>query len=156
MEMTVIFEKLKNIFKEIIRFFRKKINRLRGMSYIREGECFQCGRCCRMIVLVSEGGIITTEEEFNQLKEVFPEYRRFKMKERDEDGLLRFTCKYVGEDNRCGDYYGRPSICRAYPNEELFVKGGVIASHCGYKFYPVEDFSKVLDQAMKPEDNGKN
>ena len=106
-----------------------------------------------MIVLVSEGGIIRTEEEFNQLKDVFPEYRRFQKREKDEDGLLRFTCKYVGEDNCCHDYYGRPQICRDYPNEELFIKGGIIASGCGYRFIPVEDFQKILDKELESEKN---
>jgi len=147
-----IIDKIKKNTEEIVRSIRKKFNKLMGKSYIREGKCKQCGKCCRMIVLVSEGGIITSEDEFNQLKEVFPEYERFVFKGRDKDGVLRFTCKYLGKDNKCGDYKGRPIICRDYPTEEIFVRGGIMATDCGFVFIPVEDFQKMLDEAMNDDE----
>lgn len=139
------------MFEELIMKIRKKIAKLLGKSYIRTGKCNQCGSCCTMILLLTQGALIDSKEEFEQLKEVFPEYERFYIRCRDEAGHLLFTCKYLGENRTCGDYKGRPLICRQYPNEELFRKGGILVSDCGYNFIPVEDFADVLKETMGRE-----
>lgn len=90
-----------------------------------------------------------TREEFEDLKQVFPEYERFEIQGRDHDNHLLFTCKYLTSDFKCGDYKNRPLICREYPDQSILMKGGILVSKCGYKFIPVEDFSKVLDNVMQ-------
>lgn len=143
-------------FKGIVRAIRKFINRLRGKSYIREGRCLGCGACCNMIILLTQGEPVQTEEEFEQLKEVFPEYGRFQIRGQRPAGQLLFTCRYLGKDNHCHDYDNRPLICRDYPNEDLLRKGGILVSTCGFRFIPVEDFQKVFEEALGEEIDGEN
>ena len=40
-------------------------------------------------------------------------------------------------------------ICKVYPQEEIFMLGGVIRDECGYKFIPLEKFEDVLDKVKK-------
>lgn len=130
---------------------KKKIYRLMGRGYLREGSCNQCGACCNFILLLNQGSPVKSEEEFNQLKEVFPEYDRFYIRGFDKDGHLLFTCRYLSPQGQCGDYKARPLICREYPNEGLLRKGGILVSKCGYRFEPVLDFEKMLNKAIKKD-----
>ena len=140
---------MKEIITHIIRSIKKFVSRLMGKSYIREGKCNQCGACCTMIVLFNHGKPIKDEEEFEQMKEVFPEYERFYIRGRHESGNILFTCKYLGENGKCEDYRNRPMICRDYPNEQILRSGGILVSTCGFRFIPVRDFDKIFNQAIE-------
>jgi len=150
---------LKHLFgflEKISLYVRKWIAKKQGKSYIRVGKCNKCGFCCTMLTLCIEGKPITKEEEFEHLKEVFPEYTRFYIIGRDEDGHLLFTCKYLTEDFKCGDYKNRPQICREYPDQQLLTKGGILVSKCGYKFIPVENFEDILAKTIDRGDKEEN
>lgn len=140
---------MKIIITQIIQSINKLIYRLMGKSYIREGKCNQCGACCTMILLFNQGKIVKNEEEFEQLKDVFPEYERFYIRGRHPDGNPLFTCKFLGDDGKCKDYQNRPLICREYPNEKILQTGGILVSTCGFRFVPVRDFNKVFDREME-------
>jgi uncharacterized protein len=133
---------------KILMFIKRKIARFRGRTYVRTGRCNRCGFCCTMVTLFIDNHLVRTDEEFEYLVEIFPEYRRFSSRGYDDDGHLLFTCCYLGEDFRCGDYRNRPIICRDYPNQNIMQKGGKLVSKCGYTFTPVENFGNLLDEVM--------
>ena len=63
---------------------------------------------------------------------IFPAYKRFYIKGKDEQGNLIFACKLVTKDGLCSDYKHRLSMCRKYPKR--FVKfPAVLHEGCGYK-----------------------
>jgi Fe-S-cluster containining protein len=138
---------MRKFFDGVLLAVKKRIAKWQKNSYVREGKCNQCGACCTMVTLFIEGRPICTEEQFSQLKEVFPEYERFYIRDEDEHGHLLFTCRFLGKDYTCGDYKKRPFICRQYPSEKIFLKGGKLISGCGFRFIPVEDFGKIIAEA---------
>ncbi len=107
--------------------------------YKRVGECKQCGQCCRKIYSIDT----FSEKEFKFMQLIYPPYRRFYIKEVDENGHFIFACKYVLPDGRCSVYSKRPRVCRQYPvarhNCSLTLPDG-----CGYKFVKKE-FKEFLE-----------
>lgn len=117
-------------------------------KYLRTGQCNGCGRCCREIYVKHAKGIIKTEEEFKKLK-IHPFYTYLIVREVTDEGLV-FECKNLNhETGRCSIYKDRALICKLYPQEEIFMLGGVIAEDCGYKFVPLESFEEVFSQIKK-------
>ena len=42
------------------------------------------------------------------------------------------------------------NICKfGYPQEELFLMGGTLAEHCGYRLEPIESFEEVFERVSK-------
>ncbi len=122
-------------------------NRLFSSKYVRYGQCKQCGKCCRSIVLLDMGKPIKTEEEFDQIKKKYKAYNHFYPSGRDNQNQLLFTCKSLGEDNLCRDYFFRSLYCRKYPNidKKFIMSGGRMLDGCGYKIEPSKKFSDYLD-----------
>ncbi len=137
----------------ILRKIRKFLARIRGKTYIAEGKCNQCGACCKMITLVIDSHPISSEEEFEHLKIIYPKYERFQIVNYDENAHLRFSCKYLGKNNKCQDYKNRPQICRDYPNQDLMMRGGKLVSTCGYKFIPTREFQAVLEDIIEKSES---
>ena len=50
---------------------------------------------------------------------------------------------------KCKIHKKRPGICRRYPQEELFLMGGTLAEHCGYRLEPIESFEDVFSKVNK-------
>jgi Fe-S-cluster containining protein len=50
---------------------------------------------------------------------------------------------------KCKIHKKRPGICRRYPQEELFLMGGTLAEHCGYRLEPIESFEDVFNKVSK-------
>ncbi|NJL77439.1 MAG: hypothetical protein HC892_22790, partial [Saprospiraceae bacterium] len=69
--------------------------------------------------------------------------------EKTEHGLVFECTKLDRETNRCSVYKTRSFICRAYPQEEIFMLGGEIGEHCGFKFTPIESFEEVMSKVRK-------
>ena len=117
-----MFSKLRKLFYLYI--LRRK--------YYRTGSCNACGRCCKKIY-VKHKNVIQTEEEFKRLQLLHPFYTYLKIVDKDETGLV-FECMNLDETtHKCKIHKNRPGICRRYPQEELFMMGGTLAEHCGYK-----------------------
>ena len=73
---------------------------------------------------------------------VFPAYRRFYIKGKDENGNLIFACKLVTKDGLCSDYKHRLPMCRKYPAKKVkfYAK---LPDGCGYKINK-KDFKDYL------------
>ena len=117
-------------------------------KYYRVGSCNACGMCCKKIY-VKHKTVIQTEEEFKKLQKLHPFYTYLKIIDKDETGLV-FECQNLDkETNKCTIHKKRPGICRRYPQEEIFLMGGMLAEHCGYKLLPIESFEDVLNKVIK-------
>lgn len=137
----------KNIKKWFYLYILKK-------KYYRTGECKACGRCCQKIY-VKHKDVIKTEEEFEKLRTLHPFYTYLTVVDKDETGLV-FECSNLDkETHKCKIHKKRPGICRRYPQEELFMMGGTLAEHCGYRLEPIVSFDEVFNKVKKRKDNAK-
>jgi len=98
------------------------------VSYEITGECKKCGKCCNHMYSVDT----YTEKEFKIMQFLFPTYKRFYIKGKDEEGNFIFACKLVTPEGLCSDYKHRPRMCRKYPAKRIFYPGQLHDS-CGYK-----------------------
>lgn len=134
------------MFKKFKKFFYKNILR---RTYYRTGNCVGCGECCRQIYVRHIRNVVQTEEEFEKLKLLHPFYTYLKVVGKDEIGLI-FECQKLNkETNLCTIHKKRPGICRRYPVEAIFMMGGELGKHCGYKFVPIESFDEVFQKLCK-------
>lgn len=92
------------------------------------GECKKCGKCCNYMYSIDT----YTEKEFKIMQFLFPKYKRFYIKGRDEYGNLVFACKLVTKDGLCSDYSHRLRMCRNYPLKRIPYKAE-LHDGCGYK-----------------------
>ena len=136
-----MFQKLKKWFYLYI--LRRK--------YYRTGACKGCGRCCQKIY-VKHKTVLQDEKEFEKLKRLHPFYTYLKVIDKDETGLV-FECMNLDKETHlCKIHKKRPGICRRYPQEELFMMGGTLAEHCGYKLEPIISFDEVFAKVCKKAD----
>ena len=86
-----------------------------------------------------------------------PFYTYLKIIDKDETGLV-FECMNLDKETmKCKIHKKRPGICRRYPQEELFLMGGTLAEHCGYRLEPIESFDDVFNKVQKKNrKNSKN
>ncbi len=129
-------------------FFAKVIARILGREFVRVGRCNQCGSCCQRVSLFVDGRQLKTLKEFEEVCQVFPEYRRFYVVDDSDPEELLFTCGFLGEGNICRDYRNRPLICRRYPSPGILKKGGYLMPGCGYRFVEVRGFRTILERAI--------
>ena len=89
------------------------------------------------------------QEEFERLKPHHFFYSYLNVVGKTESGLI-FECgKLDKEKGVCTVYKHRALICRQYPLEDIFMMGGVISDHCGYKFEPINSFEEIFAQVKK-------
>lgn len=126
------------------RFFRKLRANILGVfnpgNMKIQGECIQCGTCCREMILVDDKKIIQSKEHFQRLKTRYPDiYGILKIKTMNNDGDLVFECIKLKPDNTCSLYNSkeRPPMCSAYPTKSIFKRGGNLIKTCGY--YVIEE-----------------
>lgn len=118
-----------------------------------EGECNQCGECCRNLTLSNAGKLIRNEDEFQALVTRYAEYRIFQPRYRDPiEQVLYFNCSMLGEDNRCRAYAQRPRVCRIYPNSKMFDLGARLPEACGYHLATESEFAAVLRSVQNRRD----
>ena len=112
---------------------------VRPIKYRITGNCKKCGKCCNYMYSYDT----YTEKEFKIMQFLFPSYRRFYIKGKDNEGRLIFACKLVTKEGLCSDYKHRPHVCRKYPAKFIYYKGQ-LHDGCGYKVEDVkfEDFLK--------------
>lgn len=92
------------------------------------GECKKCGKCCNYMYSMDT----YTEKEFKIMQFLFPTYRRFYIKGKDEYGNLIFACKLVTPEGLCSDYKHRPRMCKNYPAKKVAYRAE-LHKGCGYK-----------------------
>ena len=129
-----MFDLVKAIFYEFLsEFVPEKI------SYEITGECKKCGKCCNYMYSKDT----YTEKEFKIMQMIYPKYKRFYIKGRDDDGNLTFACKLVTPDGLCSDYEHRLRMCRNYPAKRINY-AGKLHEGCGYTVH-----IKKFDDYMK-------
>ena len=114
---------LENIKNEFLSYFVPE-----RIEYDIVGECKKCGKCCRYMYSFDT----YSEKEFKIMQFIFPSYKRFYIKGKDEDGNLIFACKYVTEDGLCSVYDKRLEMCKKYPARKIYYPGK-LHEGCGYK-----------------------
>ncbi len=114
---------LKSIVYEIWSYFVPE-----KMSYEITGECKKCGKCCNYMYSMDT----YTEKEFKIMQRIFPKYKRFYIKGKDEFGNLIFACKLVTKEGLCSDYKHRLRMCKNYPARRINYPGK-LHEGCGYK-----------------------
>ena len=103
------------------------------MEYKITGECKKCGKCCRYMYSFDT----YTTTDFKIMQFLFPAYRRFYIRGKDEEGNLIFACKYVTDEGLCSVYNKRLKMCKKYPASKIGFPGK-LHEGCGYS---VEDKS---------------
>ena len=130
-----MFDLIKSIYYEIMsNFVPKKI------SYEITGECKKCGKCCNYMYSVDT----YTEKEFKIMQMIFPKYKRFYIKGKDEFGNLIFACKLVTPDGLCSDYKNRLRMCKNYPVKKIYFPAK-LHEGCGYKII-TKSFDEYLQR----------
>ena len=117
------FDFLETIINELKSYFVTE-----KISYEITGECKKCGKCCNYMYSIDT----YTEKEFKIMQFLFPAYRRFYIKGKDENGNLIFACKYVTEEGLCSVYDKRLKMCRRYPVKRIY-RPMKLHEGCGYK-----------------------
>ena len=130
----MILDLLANIKNEFLSYFVPE-----RVEYEVTGECKKCGKCCNYMYSYDT----YTEKEFKIMQFLFPAYRRFYIKGKDEDGNLIFACKYVTEQGLCSVYENRLPMCKKYPARRIYAKAK-LHEGCGYKIIDktFEDYIK--------------
>ena len=114
---------LKSIYYEFLSYFVQQ-----KQTYKVVGECKKCGKCCNYMYSYDT----YTEKEFKIMQFLFPAYKRFYIKGKDEDGNLIFACKYVTKDGLCSVYNKRLAMCKKYPANIIFYPAKMHEG-CGYR-----------------------
>jgi len=98
------------------------------------GHCKSSGHCCKGLNIVVGGDRIETIRQFEAACVSNPSYSRF-LPQINHGTISHFECRCLSSENRCGDYLGRPKICRDYPHS-MFIHHGYIFAGCGYTVLP--------------------
>jgi hypothetical protein len=128
-----MFDMIKSIFYEFLSEFVPQ-----KLTYKITGECRKCGKCCNYMYSKDT----YTEKEFKFMQKLFPTYKRFYIKGKDDEGNLIFACKLVTKEGLCSDYNHRPRMCRNYPAKKINYQGK-LHEGCGYKV-EVKKFENYL------------
>ncbi len=118
-----MFDLIKSIYYEFLSNFVPE-----KLSYEITGECKKCGKCCNYMYSKDT----YTEKEFKIMQMIFPKYKRFYIKDKDEFGNLIFACKLVTPEGLCSDYKHRLRMCKNYPAKRISY-AGKLHDGCGYK-----------------------
>ena len=130
----VMFDLAKNIINEFLSYFVPE-----KQSYEITGECKKCGKCCNYMYSIDT----YTEKEFEIMQKIYPKYKRFYIKGKDEFGNLIFACKLVTPEGLCSDYKHRLRMCKNYPAKRVGYNAQ-LHEGCGYKvnFKEFKDYIK--------------
>lgn len=108
------------------------------VEYKVVGKCKKCGKCCNYMYSFDT----YTEKEFKIMQWLYPAYKRFYIKGKDDEGNFIFACKYVTPEGTCSVYNKRLKMCKRYPNKKIFYPAK-LHKGCGYKVIK-RDFSDYL------------
>lgn len=128
-----MFDWIHNIINEAKSYFIPE-----KIEYEIKGECKQCGKCCNYMYSIDT----YSEQEFKFMQALFPSYRRFYIKGKDDEGNFIFACKLVTEDGKCSVYNKRLKMCKNYPNKKIKFLGN-LHEGCGFSVVK-KDFKDYL------------
>ena len=117
--MSLIF----NIINEIKSYFVPE-----KISYKITGECKKCGKCCNYMYSFDT----YNEQEFKFMQALYPAYKRFYIKGKDDEGNLIFACKYVSKNGECSVYKKRLKMCKNYPAKRIKYRAK-LHEGCGFQ-----------------------
>lgn len=123
--------------------------RVMGKELLVNGSCNCCGDCCRKINLEGERGWLRSEKDFLDVLQDYPEYERFVMTGKDEQGFLQFSCSWLNGEGHCRDHENRLALCTNFPDKSLHFCGGVLPPGCGFAINEVRPFSSYLADVEK-------
>ena len=129
----MILDLLCSIKNEILSYFVTQ-----KIEYKISGKCKKCGKCCRYMYSVDQ----YSPTDFKIMQFLFPAYKRFYIRGKDEFGNLIFACKYVTEEGLCSVYNKRLKMCKNYPAKSIRFRGE-LHEGCGYKI-ETPDFKEYL------------
>ena len=132
---------IKSIIYEYLSYFVPE-----KISYEITGHCKKCGKCCNYMYSMDT----YTEEEFKFMQKLFPAYKRFYIKGKDEEGNFIFACKLITPEGLCSDYKHRLRMCRNYPAKRIFYPAK-LHEGCGYKVN-IKSFEDYLKE-KSPDKN---
>ena len=129
-----MFDLIKAIYYEFLSEFVPE-----KLSYEITGECKKCGKCCNYMYSKDT----YTEKEFKIMQMIYPKYKRFYIKGKDDEGNLIFACKLVTPEGLCSDYEHRLRMCKNYPAKRIKYPGK-LHEGCGYTVHikKFEDYLK--------------
>lgn len=130
-----MFDPIVNLINEIKSYFVPE-----KMTYEIIGECKRCGKCCNYMYSFDT----YTEKEFKFMQWLYPAYKRFYIKGKDEDGNFIFACKYVSEEGLCTVYDKRLKMCKRYPAKRILYPAKMHEG-CGYQVIK-KDFKDYLEE----------
>ena len=123
-----MFNIIKSLYYEFLSYFVPE-----KIEYEITGSCKKCGKCCRYMYSVDT----YTEKEFKIMQFLYPKYKRFYIRGKDEYGNFIFACKLVNDDGTCSDYKHRLRMCRNYPAKKIMFNG-IMHEGCGYTVHKKE------------------
>lgn len=133
-------------FLGLIRYLRMRVM---GKEVLVTGSCQYCGNCCRKINLEGEGGWLRSEKKFLAVLQDYPEYQRFVITGKDDQGFLQFSCTWLADTGLCRDHKNRLALCTNFPDKGLHFCGGALPPGCGYAINEVRPFSSYLADVDK-------
>ena len=133
-------------FLGLIRYLRLRIM---GRELLVTGSCSCCGNCCRKINLEGERGWLRSEKDFFEVLGDYPEYQRFEITGKDDQGYVQFSCNWLSPEGHCRDHANRLALCDNFPDKSLHFCGGALPSGCGYAINEVRPFSRYLEEIKK-------
>lgn len=137
-------------FVGFLRYLRLKIM---GKELLITGACQSCGKCCRKINLEGVGGWFRSKEDFLEAIKDYPDYKRFEITGKDEQGFLLFSCNWLTDTGHCRDHDNRLELCKSFPDKNLYYCGGTLPSGCGYSIREVRPFKKYLSDEVEEKEN---
>jgi Fe-S-cluster containining protein len=130
----MLIDFLKSQWNEILSYFVPE-----KVKYKITGECKKCGKCCNYMYSFDT----YTEKEFKIMQFLYPAYKRFYIKGKDEFGNFIFACKYVTPEGLCSVYDKRLKMCKKYPAKYILYPAKM---HEGCGFCVEEkNFKKYLE-----------
>lgn len=133
----------------LVGIFKYLSLKLRGKSILVTGSCHGCGTCCQSICLEGKDGWLRSRKAFDKVVRNYPEYSRFKVSGKDQQGFLLFSCSWCTPQGTCLDYESRLPLCCNFPESSLVFAGGRLPVNCGYRFTEVVSFEKILSQELQ-------
>ena len=130
-----MFNLIKSVYYEFMSNFVPE-----KMSYEITGECKKCGKCCNYMYSMDT----YTEKEFKIMQMIYPKYKRFYIKGKDESGNLIFACKLVTPEGLCSDYKNRLRMCKNYPAKRISYPGQ-LHEGCGYTVH-IKKFDDYMNK----------
>ena len=133
-----MFGFIKSVYWEIMSYFVPE-----KTEYEITGSCKKCGEYCNYMYSYDT----YTPEEFKIMQFLFPAYKRFYIKGKDEYGNLIFACKYVTKEGLCSVYDKRLAMCKRYPLPKIPYPAE-LHEGCGYRVVK-KSFKDYLTSSSK-------